>query len=646
MDPTKDKDVKENTKGTKIHWPHIIEDIEDGYRQYVGEDGLGEAVQKDAIQNSWDARVHGKEEKWKFTLNLITSPKLTALTLTDQGTTGMNSDGWSRFESYGFRKPGKTSTLGRRGRGKLIFVAASDSREIYYETLTPDRLYKLGYRRHSGEQEDIVIGPLEGKTAKEKISEWTGLTPLTEVGTRITIINPRDEIIRSIKNKQMLRYISKTWWQIIKDYGAKIYVGVNGEVEQVELPNEISRIEKASAVRILPKIHVLFEGKKYRIDELCIASASEYNKEMNGISLQRGGMTICSLLPEHMPKEISDLIYGYAIFNEETEEVMKEKENPEHFDFDFRGRGLPKEIKRIIQDEMRKFAVDELNLEQTKRIKTSAKEEKIVQEALEEVNKIFEDISRGSASEKGKRTSAPRSAKPVHIGLPDPVFIRENRRFDHGEKMEGILVSAINHSSSKKRVKLTLDLCSGTRSSCEIIDTLVNEEVAVSADSESKKYGPFEIVFTKEGFPDNGRYKLIAKIVDIDNGPKKGDILDIRTVPFFLNETPPGKGGIFSAKEAGDFAGKEDLMADSRRANNGVSYIFEWNGKHPQLEIAEAGGEKVKKHYFAKLMILEGLKIDIDEGEYRFFEDVDTESPIDVYEKILDLYGKLSKRIT
>ena len=56
-------------RSTVINWPAHIEAIVDGYR---GHRGISHGVQKDAIQNSWDARKdkkHGKD--WSVIFELI-----------------------------------------------------------------------------------------------------------------------------------------------------------------------------------------------------------------------------------------------------------------------------------------------------------------------------------------------------------------------------------------------------------------------------------------------------------------------------------------------------------------------------------------------------------------------------------------------
>ena len=51
---------------------------------------MAEALQKDAVQNAWDARIDkNRGEKWKCQFDLINVGKNILLTITDEGTKGL-----------------------------------------------------------------------------------------------------------------------------------------------------------------------------------------------------------------------------------------------------------------------------------------------------------------------------------------------------------------------------------------------------------------------------------------------------------------------------------------------------------------------------------------------------------------------------
>ena len=55
---------------TVRNWPSEIAAIVDGYRSYTT---ISHAVQKDAVQNSWSARMNRRGQGWKLTFDLVMS---------------------------------------------------------------------------------------------------------------------------------------------------------------------------------------------------------------------------------------------------------------------------------------------------------------------------------------------------------------------------------------------------------------------------------------------------------------------------------------------------------------------------------------------------------------------------------------------
>jgi len=160
---------KDDFRPTAINWPNEIQEILDGY--YDKRATLSHAVQKDAIQNGWDARLikKGKNQgkNWKFTFELIENPDLTLLVMTDEGTSGLTGkvfttdqmdqdfpreERWVRFENLAFKndKDKDRELLGSRGRGKFVFVGASENLSIFYDTLRNDGTYRWGTRYAKG----------------------------------------------------------------------------------------------------------------------------------------------------------------------------------------------------------------------------------------------------------------------------------------------------------------------------------------------------------------------------------------------------------------------------------------------------------------------------------------------------------------
>jgi PHP family Zn ribbon phosphoesterase len=62
------------------------------------------------------------------------------------------------------------------------------------------------------------------------------LKPLNKQGTRVIIINPLEDLIKSINNGDFKKYIEETWWPLIHKYGANIYIKNKEEVHKAEIP--------------------------------------------------------------------------------------------------------------------------------------------------------------------------------------------------------------------------------------------------------------------------------------------------------------------------------------------------------------------------------------------------------------------------
>lgn len=156
-------DVREGeVRETVVNWLNLVLQIVDGYKAQGR--GIAHGVQKDAVQNSWDARLDKKAGRgWKMQFQLATTGGKEIFAFTDQGTCGLTGrvlrpeemeedlpedERWGRFESLAFTKSaqGTMIPLGSRGRGKFIFVGASKDYNIFYDTLRSDGTYRLGTR--------------------------------------------------------------------------------------------------------------------------------------------------------------------------------------------------------------------------------------------------------------------------------------------------------------------------------------------------------------------------------------------------------------------------------------------------------------------------------------------------------------------
>ena len=127
-----------------VNFPKIVNDIIEQYEKL--EESPSHWVQKDGIQNCWDARknIKNKDKKWKCTIELHEKGDKKIVTITDVGTWGLTGkrldnqemlkdqpieQRWCRFENYAFQNENTKDKhlLGSRGRGKFVFSGTSNS---------------------------------------------------------------------------------------------------------------------------------------------------------------------------------------------------------------------------------------------------------------------------------------------------------------------------------------------------------------------------------------------------------------------------------------------------------------------------------------------------------------------------------------
>lgn len=192
---------------------------------------IAHGLQKDAIQNSLDARK-SKKATVRVHFRVIKNKRGKFLTFTDSNTTGLTgdvksniedykhlgkNDHWARFEAFAFTKD-DPDALGARGQGKFIFLRASEQYLMFYDTLREDGVYRLGATQVTtvGRKNFPFDEKWEGAIAKSKLQEYCGLEPLSEVGTRIIVCKPIDEVLEDIRTGVFVSAIQETWFRAIE----------------------------------------------------------------------------------------------------------------------------------------------------------------------------------------------------------------------------------------------------------------------------------------------------------------------------------------------------------------------------------------------------------------------------------------------
>ena len=108
-------------KKRPVNLERTDENIADQYPDIF--DGL----QKDAIQNAWDAKLTKKGRDWKLIFKY--EPVHNTLIIEDFGTTGMNEEKWERYQGlWHTDKIEDYEAAGSRGQGKFLFHYFSKKR--------------------------------------------------------------------------------------------------------------------------------------------------------------------------------------------------------------------------------------------------------------------------------------------------------------------------------------------------------------------------------------------------------------------------------------------------------------------------------------------------------------------------------------
>ena len=649
---------------TVINWPNKVLDIVDGYREHRG---IDHGVQKDCIQNAWDARLNKRHGKgWSLIFELLRDKSgRTFLTMTDKGTTGLTGrvlqaeelqedllpeERWGRFENVAFTKGPSEETLGSRGKGKFIFVGASENYTILYDTLRADGIYRFGYR--TVKLTDSPIDAYDGDEGKKLLVKLTDgvLTPLSEIGTRVIIVNPINDVVRSIESGSFLRFIGETWWEIISKfskYGVQIIVRQNGSDTRAKIPEEFVLPETDSGmykVWLKKEIKIKYTGEQYMIKRLHIIrkTTSAVPDDIRGVAIQRGGMKICPLYIRYVPQEIADSVYGYITFDKKLDKAVLVNEGSEHYSYDF-SRGLIRKINLYIEDELGKFARAKLGCGADPRKIEHERQTNAERRAIYKMNRVIKKLGlfggKGGGGRGNDGNGAVQEKRQIRIEMEPMQFPRESRRINWGESLKNIIIWAVNDTDKSIPVQLKIYMLYHER---DIHYFLKEKDFTLKSYGRSKKFGPFHIEFNKKDFPGKGPYTIRAKLelmANINN-KKKGYELHILSKRFYLEEDPP-EGGLFEKCEGLGFPEEQKLiMGEAISGKSKYGYIFQYNLDHPAKKASDDTEDHLTDYLF-RIMANEVPRIDIRREERKIFSDEDLKVPMRLSQEISRLIGKI-----
>jgi len=652
----------EKGRDIPVNWEHQLKNIKDQYRK---EKGVVHGVQKDAVQNGWDARANDFEKKWGFTIQLHTGQPgtfPTFVTMTDEGTYGLTGsvltreemedelpveERWARFQSSFFSKSEEEGAIGARGQGKFIFIGASKKHRIYYDTFRSDETYRIGIHGVVSKTK-CVIDQWDGEEGLRKINErFPTLSPLTKVGTRIIIVDPIDELIDAINDGSFIEMISETWWEIIQKFGASIRVISDKGETSAKVPDFLAELPKndTKEVKFWYRENDKFEisGTSFRIKRLHIAwkEPDDVPSDEKGIVIQRRCMNVCTFNTFNIPRNISDGLYGYIQFDDELDRLMSAAESVTHYGFDWRRSGAS-QVRGYIREQVSKFAYEKLEFGVDPEIRRTRERREVEKRALSIANQVakilgIDSLGRGSKG-KGKRkgVKGKKDKHPIRLDLGELNLPNENLRVNYGETVENIKVSVINETDQDIKSQLKMWLFSAE-------DGHIIEEFVPATDFVLKKnsikgpFGPFALRLENGDYLP-GHYKIRTRLICMDNYPEydKGDILAERTKSFFLEIDPPERFSGMWEDIVGVELDQERLGVYSVGEYGG--YVYKYNLKHKAYE-AIGDDEEAIVEYLFRLTNQAIIEIDLQSDTSVLFDEEELGDPVILAEKMGSLKG-------
>jgi len=491
-------------KKRDVNLGHTDENIADQYPILH----LSEGLQKDAGQNSWDAKATGKGKDWKLVFRYI--PQLNSLTIEDFGTLGMNAKRWKEYQSLWDTTKAEEPTLGARGQGKFLFHYFAKNKLVLTESIDEEKNYRFSFG--TNEEYDDETKKLEDFIPNEK--------PLDHQGTRIWIMDLKPDLKDELLDyKAFMNYIAATWWEIIRNRNATFIVDFDGIDHKVVLP-ELPVAEKE---KVFPNEKIIDLGKvKKFVLRYC---KNEVPELYRGVAVQRGGMTILRL-PVSAEETIKNKIYGYCTFDEDLESELKKVELPNHFGFS------PKRAWNHTREYIRKKS-DEFVQEISP---VRRREITLPQDLIERAVRIVNDLVRQYAPElagevirpggNGKKEGDGKKPREVHKIRID-TFWGSARKLEYDESLI-TNCELVNDTDNPAKLQLKIEIRH------EEGDLKFNPRYTIVLDSNKRERIDIPLVDFQEGIDKPGEYKATAIL---ENGGEKP--LHIRSFTFYLHEEPP-----------------------------------------------------------------------------------------------------------
>lgn len=458
-----------------------------------------DGLQKDGIQNAWDARLTKKGKNWKIIFKY--EPNYNALIIEDFGTTGMNQEKWERYQGLWYTdKIEDYEATGSRGQGKFLFHYFSKNKLVLTETIDEDGVYRFSFGT-----------PQEYDDGKKTLADFIPSVPkLDHQGTRIWILNVKDELKPELLNiEKFAGFIAASWWEIIQNYNAICIINFDGSEKIVTIPSLF--LVKAKRGKHYQSEEVKKLG---RVRNLIIRyQEKEVPTLFQGIAVQRAGMTILRI-PIRADETFKKRIYGYCNFDRQLESELKKCELPNHMGFTIKRAW--NHVREFIERKLESFV-----LELTPKREKITVDQRVLNEAAKLINKLVYEY----APELSESEGPARTASKTYIES----FLSNKRKIDFGEKIK-IFCKIANET--QKKVKLSLEI--KIFHSQSRVNKFSND-FGINLNSDCKRKIKIPQLEFHENNDKAGKYiaEAILKI-------RKKEI-DRRRFDFYLHEEPPSK---------------------------------------------------------------------------------------------------------
>lgn len=601
-----------------------LEAIADGYKTKIDhEHWLVDGLQKDAIQNSWDARVDKKHGLgWECGFGLLNIKNEKVLCIKDSGTTGLNGTKfYSELEmgkilvrnekgedlAYFLNSDWSAKSIeegGNRGRGKFLFLYASKNKRIFFDSFrSSDKEYLFG-EVYLDLDKQIKFKIDYGDEAKNVFRNFIDgkQTLLSSSGTRIFITNPDPQIEQSIQTGEIFSYISYSRWEIVKKYKAKIFV-YDGKEKKYITSSIWYEDKEGNENNKKYELETIKSGTDYKIKRLVLryVPSLDLPENIRGVAIQRGGMTIERIKADELVHEegMTD-IYGWLEMEEKKplENEMKNNcEGPEHFNFSWTQKPA-KYLRDYLRNKIRDFA-KELKIVSSEQARRNKVQRSAEVEALKSLLPLFKKLEL-YGKHKGTKTRKKATRKenePLRLSAPDIVFPRDNRRVNYGEIIKNAYVIPINELDISLLVLIRVFLLS--KEGKEIL--LEEKEINLSKNT-NINVGKSFLEITKNLKP--GSYTFKAKMISLEDtdlvlpdGTKieqSTKIYERINLKFYI-ETEPDESGKYPFKfEPKPSENKQFLFEWESDGDNG--YTVYYNSTHPKIKPMLEDQEKLQRY--------------------------------------------------